>query len=63
MSLEKAFWLFFMLPLLTVIIGGYLYEVLKEFADDVENNRQRVRQLNQENHQLRDELARLKRQR
>lgn len=61
MSLEKAFWLFFMLPLVTVIIGGYMWEALKQFAEDVENNRQRVRQLNQENHELRDELARLKR--
>lgn len=61
MSLEKAFWLFFMLPMFLSLVGLYLWEGLKQFAHDVENNRQRVRQLNQENHELRDELARLKR--
>jgi hypothetical protein len=63
MSLEAAFWLFFMLPLAAIIIGGFLWEALKQHADETEQNRQRVRDLHQQNHQLRDEIARLKQQR
>lgn len=63
MSLDQAFWLFFMLPLVSVIIGGFLWEAVKQYINEAEINRQRVRELHQQNHELRDELARLTRQR
>jgi uncharacterized protein YlxW (UPF0749 family) len=63
MSLDTAFWLFFMLPLLTIILGGFIWEALKQHMIETEHNRQRVRDLHQQNHQLRDEIARLKQQR
>lgn len=61
MSLDQAFWLFFMLPLASIIIGGFLWEALKQYINEAEINRQRVRELHQQNHELRDELARLTR--
>lgn len=63
MSIDAAFWLFFMLPLAMVIIGGVLWEAIKQYTDEAQYNRKRVRQLHQQNHELRDELARLKQQR
>lgn len=60
MSVEAAFWLFFMLPLALVIIGGYAITALRSFADEYQHLRQRVRMLHSENHQLRDENARLR---
>jgi cell division protein FtsB len=59
MSLDTAFWLFFILPLVCVVIGALLWEALQSFNDDYQHNRQRLRQLSQENAELRDELARL----
>lgn len=63
MTLEQSFWLFFMLPLVAFLIGAFLWESIKEAIRDAEHNRQRVRELNQQNHELRDEIARLTRQR
>lgn len=63
MSLDQAFWLFFMLPLVTITIGGFLWEAVKEYTNEAAINRQRVRELHQQNHQLRDEIARLQQQR
>lgn len=63
MSLDAAFWLFFLLPLFTVIIGGFAWEALKQHMTETEHNRKRVRDLHQQNHELRDEIARLKQQR
>lgn len=63
MSIDTAFWLFFMLPLLLVIIGGFVWEAIKQYTYEAQLNRQRVRQLHQQNHELRDELARMKQQR
>ena len=60
MSLEASFWLFFMLPLVTIIIGGVLWEAVKQYTYEAQVNRQRVRKLHQQNHELRDEVARLK---
>ena len=45
------------------IIGGFIFEAVRQRALEAEHNRQRVRELHQQNHQLRDELARLTRQR
>ena len=45
------------------IIGGFMYEGIRQCALEAEHNRQRVRELHQQNHELRDELARLTRQR
>jgi cytochrome c-type biogenesis protein CcmH/NrfF len=63
MSLEAAFWLFFMLPLITTLIGGVVWEAIKTAHLEAQHNRQRVRDLHQQNHELRDEIARLKQQR
>lgn len=63
MSLDAAVWLFFMLPLGIIIIGGFMWEAVKQYLIEAEQNRQRVRDLHQQNHQLRDEIARLKHQR
>lgn len=63
MTLDKAVWLFFMLPLGLTIIGGFAYEAVKQYLIEAEQNRQRVRDLHQQNYQLRDEIARLKHQR
>lgn len=63
MSLDAAFWLFFMLPLTIIIIGGYLLEAVKQYLQEAEHNKQRVRELHQQNYELRDEVARLSRQR
>lgn len=60
MSIEAAFWLFFMLPLVAIIIGGVLWEAVKQYTYEAQVNRQRVRELHQQNHELRDEIARLK---
>ena len=62
MSVEAAFWLFFMLPLVAIIIGGVLWEAVKQYTYEAQVNRQRVRELHQQNHQLRDEVARMKKQ-
>jgi hypothetical protein len=43
------------------IIGGFIFEALRQYALEAEHNRQRVRELHQQNHDLRDELARLTR--
>jgi hypothetical protein len=61
MSLDQAFWLFFMLPLVSVIIVGYVWEGIKQYTYEAQVNRQRVRELHQQNHELRDEIARLTR--
>lgn len=63
MSLDKAFWLFFMIPLISVLLGGFAYEAVKQYLIEAEQNRERVRDLHQQNHELRDEIARLKHQR
>jgi uncharacterized membrane protein (DUF106 family) len=63
MTLDQAFWLFFMLPLVAVIIGGVLWEAIKDIANENSINKQRVRELHQQNHELRDEIARLQQQR
>lgn len=63
MSLDQAFWLFFMLPLVAVIIGGFLWEAIKDIANENSINKQRVRELHQQNHDLRDEIQRLQHQR
>jgi hypothetical protein len=60
MSIDAAFWLFFVLPLVCVVIGGYSWEALQSFMYDYRNNMQRLRKLSQENAELRDELARLR---
>lgn len=52
-----------MLPLGLTIIGGFAYEAIKQYLIEAEQNRERVRDLHQQNHQLRDEIARLKHQR
>jgi cell division protein FtsB len=61
MSLDQAFWLFFMLPLVAAIIGLVLWEAIKDIANENSINKQRVRELHQQNHDLRDEIARLTR--
>lgn len=38
-------------------------EAISNFIKDAHHNRQRVRELNQQNYELRDEIARLTRQR
>jgi cell division protein FtsB len=63
MSLDQAFWLFFMLPLVAAIIGLVLWEAFKDIANENSINKQRVRDLHQQNHDLRDEIARLQQQR
>jgi len=63
MSIDQAFWLFFMLPLVTIIIGGFLWEAVKQYTNEAHHNRQRVRELHQQNHELRDEIQRLQHQR
>jgi cell division protein FtsB len=63
MSLDQAFWLFFMLPLVAAIIGLVLWEAFKDIANENSINKQRVRELHQQNHDLRDEIARLQQQR
>lgn len=52
-----------MLPLGVTIIGGFMWEAVKQHLDETEQNRERVRDLHQQNHELRDEIARLKHQR
>jgi cell division protein FtsB len=59
MSIDAAFWLFFVLPLVCLVIGGYSWEAVQSFNDDYQHNMKRLRQLSQENAELRDELARL----
>jgi cell division protein FtsB len=61
MSLDQAFWLFFMLPLFAAIVGLILWEAIKQMAYENSINKQRVRELHQQNHELRDEIARLTR--
>ena len=63
MSIDQAFWLFFMLPLVAAIIGLVLWEAFKDIANQNSINKQRVRELHQQNHDLRDEIARLQQQR
>lgn len=41
------------------IIGGFIFEAVRQYAMEAEHNRQRVRELHQMNHRLRDEIARL----
>ena len=60
MTLDQAFWLFFMLPLVAAIVGLVLWEAIKQIANENSINKQRVRELHQQNHELRDENARLR---
>lgn len=63
MNPDHAIILFFILPLTIIIIGGYVWEAVKQYAYEAAMNRQRVRELHQQNYELRDEIARLERQR
>jgi cell division protein FtsB len=60
MSIDTAFWLFFILPLVCLVLGGLIWEAVQSFNDDYQHNMKRLRQLSQENAELRDELARLR---
>ena len=50
-----------MLPLVAAIMGLVLWEAIKDIANENRFNHQRVRELHQQNHELRDEIARLTR--
>lgn len=63
MNPDHAIILFFILPLAIIIIGGYVWEGIKQYTYEAAMNRQRVRELHQQNYELRDEIARLERQR
>lgn len=49
--------------LMLVVPALALYEAIENFIKDAKHNRQRVRELNQQNYELRDEIARLTRHR
>jgi hypothetical protein len=60
MNPDHAILLFFILPLAIIIIGGYVWEGIKQYSYEAAMNRERVRELHQQNHELRDENARLR---
>lgn len=60
MSIDAAFWLFFMLPLVCLIIGGFVWEALSSMMHDHNQRLHEVRELRKLNHDLRDELERLR---
>lgn len=60
MSIDAAFWLFFMLPLVSFIIGGFVWEAIKGMAYDHHKRIEQIKYLRKQNAQLRDELERLR---
>lgn len=63
MDITAAFFLFMVLPAILIIVGDLLWQAIKQFIVEAVESRERVRELHQQNYELRDELERLKQHR
>lgn len=50
-------------PVVISIAGLVVWEAISQFTQEARHNKQRVRELHQQNYELRDEIARLTRHR
>lgn len=63
--MKEGLWAMFLLftPVLISVAGLVVWEAVSQFTQEARHNKQRVRELHQQNYELRDEIARLSRHR
>lgn len=63
--MAEGLWAMFLLftPVVISLAGLAAWEAISQFRQDAQHNKQRVRELHRQNHELRDEIARLTRHR